>query len=83
MPDVSAVSPAQPAGRNQSLVDVAPVQAPLSAATKQLVHEVRAIDTAGGSYIGVAGQTAAYIDLEHSLAAHLPAVLGSDRRLAP
>jgi uncharacterized membrane protein YdfJ with MMPL/SSD domain len=27
-------------------------------------------------YVGVAGQTASYVDLEHSLASHLPAVLG-------
>ena len=27
-------------------------------------------------YVGVAGQTAAFLDLEHSLGAHLPAVLG-------
>src|SRR5207253_5975767 len=26
-------------------------------------------------YVGVAGQTASYVDLEHSLGAHLPAVL--------
>jgi uncharacterized membrane protein YdfJ with MMPL/SSD domain len=73
LPDVSAVAPAQPAGANLSLVDVAPVQAPLSTATKQLVHDIRGIDRP--YYVGVAGQTAAYIDLEHSLGAHLPAVL--------
>jgi uncharacterized membrane protein YdfJ with MMPL/SSD domain len=28
-------------------------------------------------YLGVAGETAAYVDLEHSLAAHLPAVLAT------
>jgi uncharacterized membrane protein YdfJ with MMPL/SSD domain len=73
LPDVSAVAPAQPAGSNLSLVDVAPIHPPLSAETKQLVHDVRAIDRP--YYFGVAGQTAAYIDLEHSLADHLPAVL--------
>jgi RND superfamily putative drug exporter len=71
--DVSGVAPAQPAGPSLSLVDVAPIQPPLSAATKQLVHDVRAIDPP--YYVGVAGETAAYIDLEHSLGAHLPAVL--------
>ena len=73
LPDVSAVAPAQPAGRSLSLLQVAPVQDPLSTATKQLVHDVRAIRTP--FYLGVAGQTAAYLDLEHSLGAHLPAVL--------
>jgi RND superfamily putative drug exporter len=53
---------------------VAPVHDPLSGATKQLVHDVRAIHAP--FYLGVAGQTAAYLDLEHSLGAHLPAVLG-------
>jgi RND superfamily putative drug exporter len=73
MPDVSVVSPAQPAGPNTSLLAVAPVQRPLSGATKQLVRSIRAIRAP--VYIGVAGQTAAFLDLEHSLGAHLPAVL--------
>jgi RND superfamily putative drug exporter len=38
------------------------------------VSDVRAIHTP--MYVGVAGETAAYLDLEHSLGAHLPAVLG-------
>jgi uncharacterized membrane protein YdfJ with MMPL/SSD domain len=70
--DVSAVAPAQPAGQN-SLLAVAPVRRPLSAQTKQLVREIRGIHAP--VYIGVAGQTAAFIDLQHSLGAHLPAVL--------
>jgi uncharacterized membrane protein YdfJ with MMPL/SSD domain len=73
LPNVSGVAPAQPAGPGQSLVEVAPVQAPLSAATQQLVHDVRAINTP--FYVGVAGQTASFVDLEHSLRSHLPAVL--------
>jgi RND superfamily putative drug exporter len=73
LPDVSAVAPPQPAGRSISLLAVAPAQDPLSGATKQLVRDVRAIRTP--FYMGVAGQTAAYIDLEHSLGVHLPAVL--------
>jgi RND superfamily putative drug exporter len=73
LPDVSAVAPAQPAGPKNSLLDVAPVQRPLSGATKELVRNIRAIHAP--VYIGVAGQTAASLDLEHSLGAHLPAVL--------
>src|SRR5882724_12047791 len=73
MPDVSAVAPAQPAGANNSLLAVAPVQRPLSEPTKQLVRDVRAINAP--VYLGVAGQTASHLDLEHSLGAHLPAVL--------
>jgi uncharacterized membrane protein YdfJ with MMPL/SSD domain len=73
LPDVSAVAPAQPAGANDSLLAVAPAQRPLSGATKQLVRDIRAIRSP--VYLGVAGQTAAHLDLEHSLGAHLPAVL--------
>jgi uncharacterized membrane protein YdfJ with MMPL/SSD domain len=74
LPDVSAIAPAQPAGANNSLLDVASVRRPLSDATEQLVRNIRAIHAP--VYIGVGGQTAAFLDLEQSLAAHLPAVLG-------
>ncbi len=73
LPDVSAVAPARPAARETSLVQVAPVHGPLTDSTEQLVREVRAIRAS--YYLGVAGQTASYLDLEHSLGAHLPAVL--------
>src|SRR5205823_3796871 len=65
--------PAQAAGSHDALLAVSPIQRPLSHATKQLVREVRAIRAP--VYIGVAGQTAAFLDLEHSLGAHLPIVL--------
>ena len=73
LPDVSAVARAQLAGRQASLLQVAPVHGPLTSSTEQLVREVRAIHTP--YYLGVAGETASYLDLEHSLRAHLPAVL--------
>ncbi|MCL2768871.1 MAG: MMPL family transporter [Solirubrobacterales bacterium] len=79
LPDVAAVAPAQPAGRGPgsgpelSLLDVAPSAPTYSAATKQLVHAVRALPAP--FHFGVSGQTAAFIDLEHSLGAHLPLVL--------
>jgi RND superfamily putative drug exporter len=73
MRDVSAVAPPQRAGSQTSLLEVAPLHGPLSANTEQLVRDVRAIRTP--SYLGVAGETASYIDLEHSLGAHLPAML--------
>src|SRR6266581_348705 len=73
LPDVSAIAPPQPAGADTSLLDVAPTQRPLSDATQQLVRDVRALHVP--VYVGVAGQTAAFLDLEHSLGAHLPAVL--------
>jgi uncharacterized membrane protein YdfJ with MMPL/SSD domain len=70
---VSAIAPAQAAGAHATLLSVSPTQRPLSDATKQLVRNVRAIRAP--VYVGVAGQTAAFLDLEHSLAAHLPIVL--------
>jgi RND superfamily putative drug exporter len=74
LPDVAAVARAQPAGSHNALLAVAPVHGPLTAATERLVKRVRAINEP--FYVGVAGQTAAFVDLEHSLARHLPAVLG-------
>jgi len=74
LPDVSAIAPPQPAGSHTTLLAVDPEQRPLSGATEQLVRDVRAMQAP--VYVGVAGQTAAYLDLEHSLGAHLLAVLG-------
>jgi uncharacterized membrane protein YdfJ with MMPL/SSD domain len=71
--DVSAIAPAEPAGPSNSLLAVAPVERPLSEATRRLVRNVRAIRAP--VYVGVAGQTAELLDLEHSLGAHLPIVL--------
>jgi RND superfamily putative drug exporter len=73
LPGVSAVAPAQPAGEGLSLFDVAPAAPTYSAAARRLVHEVRALRAP--FYVGVSGQTAGFIDLEHSLAQHLPLVL--------
>ncbi len=74
LPDVAAVAPPQPGGRSTTLLAVAPLRDPLATASVQLVKDVRAIRPP--FYLGVAGQTASYVDLEHSLGAHLPAVLG-------
>jgi RND superfamily putative drug exporter len=74
LPDVSAVAPAQSAGADTSLLAVAPLDGPLTTTTRRLVENVRAIDEP--FYVGVAGQTASFVDLEHSLGSHLPAVLG-------
>jgi RND superfamily putative drug exporter len=73
LPDVAAVAPAQPAGPSLSLVSVASVAPPISDRTQQLVHRIRALDEP--MYVGVSGETAAFVDLEHSLGTHLPAVL--------
>jgi uncharacterized membrane protein YdfJ with MMPL/SSD domain len=74
LPDVSGLAPAQPAGAQDSLLTVAPVQGPMSGATQRLVKNIRAIRVP--FYVGVAGQTAMFVDLQHSLATHLPVVLG-------
>jgi RND superfamily putative drug exporter len=73
LPGVSAVAPPQAAGPNNALVAVAPSHGALSDATRRLVKDVRAIR--GPFYLAVAGQTASFVDLEHSLAVHLPLVL--------
>ena len=73
LPDVAAVAPAIPAGPKLSMVAVAPVAPPFSDRTQQLVHAVRALRDP--FYVGVTGQTAGFVDLEHSLASHLPVVL--------
>jgi len=72
LPDVAAVATPQPAG-GYSLLPVAPVHGPLTGATEQLVKRVRAIHER--FYVGVSGETAQFVDLEHSLAVHLPVVL--------
>jgi RND superfamily putative drug exporter len=73
LPGVAAVAPPLAAGRDLSLVSVAPSHDPLSSASQRLVHDIRGLRQP--VYVGVAGQTAAYVDLEQSLGAHLPAVL--------
>ncbi|HEY3725891.1 MAG TPA: MMPL family transporter [Solirubrobacteraceae bacterium] len=73
LPGVAAVAPPVAAGPGTSLVSVAPIHDPLGEASQRLVRDVRALHAP--VYVGVAGQTAAYVDLEHSLGVHLPAVL--------
>ena len=73
LPSVSAVAPAQPAGRHLALLDVAPSTPTYSEASQRLVHAVRALHPP--FYLGVAGQTAGFVDLEQSLGTYLPLVL--------
>ncbi len=75
LPDVASVAMPQPAGPRLSLLDVAPATPTYSAAAERLVHEVRALPAP--FYVGVAGQTAGFVDLEHSLGSHLPLVLAA------
>jgi uncharacterized membrane protein YdfJ with MMPL/SSD domain len=73
LPNVAAVAPAQPESHDLSLIEVAPSTPTYGLASRQLVHDVRSLRTP--LYLGVAGDTAGYVDLEHSLATHLPIVL--------
>ena len=73
LPHVSAVAAARQAGRRLSLIDVAPSTPTYGAASRHLVSDVRSLRTP--FYLGVAGDTAEYVDLEHSLGTHLPLVL--------
>ena len=73
LPNVSAVAPAQPVGRDYSLLAVAPRQEPLSPQSQRLVKDVRKIREP--FYIGVAGQSASFVDLKHSLGTHVPVSL--------
>jgi uncharacterized membrane protein YdfJ with MMPL/SSD domain len=73
LPDVSAVAPAIPAGSQLSMVAVAAVAPPYSSTTQHLVHVIRGLGAP--FYVGVSGQTAGFVDLEHSLGTHLPLVL--------
>jgi RND superfamily putative drug exporter len=70
LPNVSAVAPAQPVGRDYSLLAVAPRYEPLSSQSQQLVRNVRKIRER--FYTGVAGQSASFVDLKHSLGTHVP-----------
>jgi RND superfamily putative drug exporter len=73
LPGVSAVARPQPAGPRLSLLEVAPSNAIYSDQTLRLVSDVRGLRSP--VYHGVTGVSAQYVDLRHSLSAHLPAVL--------
>ncbi len=75
LPGVAAVGAARSAGPRLSLLDVAPSAATYGAGARRLVNAVRALPAP--FYVGVAGQTAGFVDLEHSLGAHLPLVLAA------
>jgi RND superfamily putative drug exporter len=75
LPTVVAVAPPRPAGPGISLLDVASSAPTYSADARHLVSVVRALPVP--FYVGVAGQTAGFVDLEHSLGAHLPLVLAA------
>ncbi len=73
LPGVAALSSAQPAGPDMSLVDVASATPTYGTASRDLVAAIRALHPP--FYLGVAGETAGFVDLEHSLGSHLPFAL--------
>jgi RND superfamily putative drug exporter len=75
LPGVAEVTAAQPAGPHLSLLDVAPSAPTYSTDARRLVRAVRALPAPFD--VGVAGDTAGFVDLEHSLGTHLPLVLAA------
>jgi RND superfamily putative drug exporter len=75
LPGVAAVTAAQAAGPHLSLLNVAPSATTYSTRARELVNAVRALPAS--FYVGVAGDTAGFVDLEHSLDTHLPLVLAA------
>jgi uncharacterized membrane protein YdfJ with MMPL/SSD domain len=73
LPGVSAVAAPLAAGPRNALIAVAPIHRSLTSQTQRLVRHVRAIKAP--VYVGVTGETASFVDLEHSLGVHLPIVL--------
>ena len=75
LPTVAAVAAPRVAGPRLSLLDVAPSAPTYSTDARHLVNAVRALPAP--FYVGVAGQSAGFVDLEHSLGTHLPLVLAA------
>ncbi len=74
LPGVAAVGAPQPAAQTSALIDVVPASPWLSERSQRLVKNVRSLHEP--FHFGVAGLSAAFVDLKHSLASHLPLVLG-------
>jgi RND superfamily putative drug exporter len=71
--NVTAVVPPQPRGSHLWEVDVVPSHDPLTAQSQQLVRDIRAL---GAPYrVQVTGEQANFVDLQASLASHLPGAI--------
>ena len=71
--EVSAVVPAQPRGDHLWEIDIIPASDPLTPASQSLVKAVRAASSPYPTQVG--GQQAEFVDLQASLASHLPAAV--------
>jgi uncharacterized membrane protein YdfJ with MMPL/SSD domain len=70
LPTVRAVAAPRYAGQRLWRVDVTPTGRPLDPSTRGLVEDIRGLD--GPVELGVTGQTAEFVDQQHSLAGRLP-----------
>jgi len=75
LPGVASVTAPAPAGSDGTILYAFTRRGPLAPQSKQLVRAIRALHPA--FYLGVAGTTASFLDLESSLKTHLPLVLGA------
>jgi uncharacterized membrane protein YdfJ with MMPL/SSD domain len=73
LPGVAGVSEPAPAGPHDTVLYAFTQQGPLTSQSKHLVQAIRDLDPP--FYLGVAGTTASFLDLESSLGNHLPLVL--------
>jgi RND superfamily putative drug exporter len=73
LPQAKAVSPPVALDANTSLVTAVSKSDPYSDASKQLLSQLRGLPAR--AQVRVAGQTASFVDLQNSLASHLPIAL--------
>ncbi|HEV3048198.1 MAG TPA: MMPL family transporter [Solirubrobacteraceae bacterium] len=71
--DIAAIRGPLALGRGEWELEVVPASAPLSSASERLVGAVRALHEPFRVLVG--GESAAFVDLKHSLSAHLPLAL--------
>jgi len=75
LPGVASVTAPAAAGSDGTILYAFTRYSPLAPQSKQLVRAIRALHPA--FYLGVAGTTASFLDLESSLKSHLPLVLAA------
>jgi uncharacterized membrane protein YdfJ with MMPL/SSD domain len=75
LPGVASVTAPAAAGSDGTILYAFTRHRPLAPQSKQLVRAIRALHPA--FYLGVAGTTASFLDLESSLKSHLPLVLAA------
>jgi RND superfamily putative drug exporter len=73
LPNVTAVTPPQPRGSHLWELDVVPGYDPLTPQSQQLVRDIRALSAPYP--VQVTGEEANFVDLQASLASHLPAAI--------